>query len=82
VLWVTAGAGRLSQAPFAPTDGAEHRPLVADADGATRGWRCAQGLPHGDRRLGKASLISMALMLLEKLENLPLRCLPQPTVSG
>ena len=31
---------------------------------------------------GKASVISMALALLEKHGNLPLGCLPQPTVSG
>jgi hypothetical protein len=31
---------------------------------------------------GKASVISMALALLEKHGNLPLRCLPQPTVVG
>ncbi len=31
---------------------------------------------------GKASVISMALALLEKLGNLPLRCLPQPTATG
>ncbi len=31
---------------------------------------------------GKASVISMALTLLEKLGTLPLRCLPQPTVDG
>jgi Transposase DDE domain len=32
-LRVGAGAGRLSGAPFALADGAERRPLVADADG-------------------------------------------------
>jgi hypothetical protein len=32
-LRVGAGAGRLSRAPFALADGAEHRPLVAFADG-------------------------------------------------
>lgn len=31
---------------------------------------------------GRASVISMALALLEELGNLPLRCLPQPTVVG
>jgi hypothetical protein len=31
---------------------------------------------------GKASVISMALALLEKHGNLPLHCLPQPTVPG
>jgi hypothetical protein len=31
---------------------------------------------------GKASVISMALALLEELGNLPLGCLPQPTVAG
>jgi len=31
---------------------------------------------------GKASVISMALALLEKHGNLPLRCLPQPKVVG
>ena len=31
---------------------------------------------------GKASVISMALALLEEHGNLPLRCLPQPTVAG
>jgi hypothetical protein len=55
-------------------------------------WLTLMGLPEGGVvpkgfrtaivAWGKASLISMALMLLEKLENLPLRCLPQPTVSG
>jgi hypothetical protein len=31
---------------------------------------------------GKASVISITLALLEKLGNLPLRCLPKPTVAG
>ena len=31
---------------------------------------------------GRASVISMALTLLEKLGNLPLRCLPQPAGAG
>ena len=31
---------------------------------------------------GKASVISMALALLEKHGNLPLHCLPQPSVPG
>lgn len=31
---------------------------------------------------GKTSVISVALALLEKLGNLPLHFLPQPTVDG
>jgi hypothetical protein len=51
-LRVSAGTSRLSQAPFALANGAEPCPLVADADGVTRGWCRARGLPLGGRRLG------------------------------
>jgi hypothetical protein len=52
-------------------------------------WLTLMGLPEGGVvpegfrstvvAWGRASVISMALMLLEKLGDLPLRCLPQPT---
>ncbi len=57
-------------------------------------WLSLMGLPGGGGVVpegfgaaavvawGKASVISMALALLEKHGNLPLRCLPQPTVVG
>jgi hypothetical protein len=55
-------------------------------------WLTLMGLPGGNVApkgfraavvaWGKASVISMALTLLENLGNLPLRCLPQPTVAG
>ncbi len=58
-------------------------------------WLTLMGLPGGGGVVpkgfcaaaavvawGKASVISMALALLEKLGNLPLRCLPQPTATG
>lgn len=55
-------------------------------------WLTLMGLPEGGVvpkgfraavvAWGKASVISMALTLLENLGNLPLRCLPQPTVTG
>jgi Transposase DDE domain len=57
-------------------------------------WLTLMGLPGGGGvepkglrtaaivAWGKASVISMALALLEKHGNLPLRCLPQPTVAG
>jgi hypothetical protein len=55
-------------------------------------WLTLMGLPGGSVvpegfhaavvAWGKASVISMALALLEKHGNLPLRCLPQPTVAG
>jgi hypothetical protein len=58
-------------------------------------WLTSMGLPGGGGGAvpegfraaavvawGKASAISMALALLEELGNLPLGCLPQPTVVG
>ena len=54
-------------------------------------WLTLMGLsgggvvPEGSRSAspgGRASVISTALTLLEKLGNLPLRCLPQPTGAG
>jgi hypothetical protein len=56
-------------------------------------WLSLMGLPGGGGVLpkgfrtaivawGKASVISITLALLEKLGNLPLRCLPKPTVAG
>jgi hypothetical protein len=55
-------------------------------------WLSLMGLPEGGvmpegfrssvSAWGRASVISLALTLLEKLGNLPLRCLPQPTVAG
>jgi hypothetical protein len=43
-------------------------------------------LPEGFRRAvsawGRVSVISLALSLLEKLGNLPLRCLPQTSADG
>jgi hypothetical protein len=55
-------------------------------------WLTLMGLPEGGVvpegfrstvvARGRASVISIALTLLEKLGNLPLRCLPQPTVAG
>jgi hypothetical protein len=55
-------------------------------------WLTLMGLPGGSVvpegfhaavvAWGKASVISMALALLEKDGNLPLHCLPQPTVAG
>jgi hypothetical protein len=43
-------------------------------------------LPEGFRAAvsawGRASVISLALSLLEKLGNIPLRCLPQPSSDG
>lgn len=55
-------------------------------------WLTLMGLPEGGVvpkgfraavvAWGKASVISMALTLLENLGNLPLRCLPQLTVTG
>jgi hypothetical protein len=56
-------------------------------------WLTLMGLPGGSVApkegfdaaavvaWGKASVTSMALALLEELGNLPLRCLPQPTVT-
>jgi hypothetical protein len=54
-LWLSAGAGWFSQAPFAPAYGAHDRAFVADFDGASRrGWRRAQGFARGGgRRLGE-----------------------------
>ena len=56
-------------------------------------WLSLMGLPGGGGVVpkgfrtaivawGKASVISITLALLEKLGNLPLRCLPKPTVAG
>ena len=55
-------------------------------------WLTLMGLPEGGVvpegfrstvvAWGRASVISMALTLLEKLGDLPLRCLPQPTDIG
>lgn len=55
-------------------------------------WLTLMGLPEGGvvpegfrssvSAWGRASVISTALTLLEKLGNLPLRCLPQPTGAG
>lgn len=55
-------------------------------------WLTLMGLPEGGVvpegfrssvvAWGRASVISTALTLLEKLGNLPLRCLPRPTVAG
>lgn len=55
-------------------------------------WLTLMGLPEGGvlpagfrcavSAWGRASVISLALSLLEKLGNLPLRCLPQTSVDG
>src|SRR5918993_530142 len=41
----SAGTDRLSRAPFAAAYGTEHRPHMADADGATREWSLAGPTP-------------------------------------
>jgi hypothetical protein len=41
-----------------------------------RGWQAVVS------QRGKASVVSLALALLETLEDLPLSCLPRPTGSG
>ena len=55
-------------------------------------WLTLMGLPEGGvlpegfrcavSAWGRASVISLALSLLEKLGNIPLRCLPQTSVDG
>jgi hypothetical protein len=55
-------------------------------------WLTLMGLPEGGvlrggfratvSAWGRASVISVALLLLEKLGNLPVSCLPQPLVDG
>lgn len=55
-------------------------------------WLTLMGLPEGGvvpegfrssvSAWGRSSVITMALTLLEKLGDLPPRCLPQPTVAG
>jgi hypothetical protein len=60
--------------------------------GIALSWLTLMGLPEGGvvpegfrssvSAWGRASVISTALTLLEKLGNLPLRCLPQPPGAG
>ncbi len=56
-------------------------------------WLTLMGLPEGGAvpegfrssavvAWGRASVINTALVLLEKLGDIPPRCLPQPTVAG
>jgi len=55
-------------------------------------WLMLMGLPEGGVvpegfrsavvAWGRSSVITMAISLLEKLGDLPPRCLPQPTVAG
>ena len=52
-LRIGTSAGRLSQAPLPLANGAEHRAVVADTDGAARGWCCVRELSPGGRRLGE-----------------------------
>ena len=55
-------------------------------------WLTLMGLPEGSvlpggfratvSAWGRASVISVALSLLEKLGNLPVSCLPRPLTDG
>ena len=82
-LCTGAGYDWLPRAFEPAVDGAKNRPLVADLDVALSEGAVLRG---GYRAMvstwGRASVISVALPLLETLGNLPVSCLPQPLADG